>query len=178
MWGYKGLSCSCVLGRYPSVYGETRAFFTVSQIVLKGRKRIQPTSPDERLCTSMRRTHTHHSTRAWFSLTLHIHCIQVCLHCFAHFEACAEWGWRSGGDNYNTSATPSRELSSAQISELSLELVVLQTTYRTRPLASGIATTRIGTQKKRFQVKHSFKASHIIINISVQVVIVGWTLHK
>lgn len=104
-------------------------------------------------------------SRARRSFTLHVHCIQVCLHCFARFEACAEWGWRNGGDNYNTSATPSPELSSVQISELSSWIACKTFIELVGSLGSGIATTRIGTQKKRFQVKHSFKASHTIINI-------------
>ena len=52
----------------------------LSQIVLKGR--IQPTSANLKCGYS----------RARLSLTLYIHCIQVCLHCFARFEACAGWG--------------------------------------------------------------------------------------
>lgn len=158
---------SCVLGRYPSVYGRDQsAEHLLSPIVLKEGGKLSRKLRE--LCIIQ-----HVRDSAWLYTSI---CIQVCLHYFARSEACAEWGWRSGGDNYSTSATPSRELSSVQISGLSLEL--LQSIYRTHPLASGIATTRIGTQKKRFQVRHFFKASHIIINISVQVVTVGWTLHK
>lgn len=96
--------------------GETKAFFKPNLSWREG-------GDFSGLCCALYYFLSRLLTCATQLVTLHIHCIQVCLHCFGRFEACAGWGWGSGGDNYNTLATPSRERWSVQISELSLELL-------------------------------------------------------
>ena len=151
---YKGISYSCVLGRYPLVYGRAKYISW-----REGRELLFRVLTCDSVCNFLC---TFIASKYAFTAS------DDSKHAPSGVEGVVETTtihWRRQVGNFRWCRS------------VSWVLNCLQTIYQTRPLGSVIATTRIGTQKKRFQVRYSYKASHFI-NISVQVVIVGWTLHK